>query len=172
MDAMSTAREIFTAALGLSAPWQVVAIELDTAAQELVLALDFPRGARFPCPACGVADQPVDDTETRRWQHLNFFQHTCDLKARQPRVRCATCGVKTVLVPWARSGSGFTWLFEAFALTLMQDMPTRGQRIGRPMGNLWRVLDHYVTTARDARTLGPSRPWVSTKPLRGGAITM
>ncbi len=56
MDAMSNAREIFTAALGLRALWQVVAIELDTAAQQLVLALDFPRGSRFPCPDGGAAD--------------------------------------------------------------------------------------------------------------------
>ncbi len=96
----------------------------------------------------------MHDTETRRWRHLNFFQHTCELEARQPRVRCATCGVKTVPVPWARPGSGFTLLFEAFALTLMQDMPMRAvsELVGEWDTRLWRVLEHYVTTTRDARS--------------------
>ncbi len=119
------------------------------------MAIDFPRGFRFPCPDCGAADQPVHDTETRRWRHLNFFQLTCELKARKPRVRCATCGVKTVSVPWARPGNGFTLLFEAFVLTLMQDMPMRAvsELVGEWDTRLWRVLDHYVTTARNARSL-------------------
>nr|CBX27644.1 hypothetical protein N47_H24660 [uncultured Desulfobacterium sp.]CBX27721.1 hypothetical protein N47_H25430 [uncultured Desulfobacterium sp.]CBX28367.1 hypothetical protein N47_G36910 [uncultured Desulfobacterium sp.]CBX29704.1 hypothetical protein N47_F13990 [uncultured Desulfobacterium sp.] len=42
------------------------------------------------------------------WRHLNFFQHEAYLTARVPRVDCGDCGIKTVEVPWARSGSGFT----------------------------------------------------------------
>lgn len=154
---MAATREVFTAALGLPDPWHVVGIELDAAAEQLVLTLDFTRGARFPCPDCGAGDQPVHDTEVQRWRHLNFFQHTCYLDARQPRIRCTACGVKTVPVPWARPGSGFTLFFEAFALTLMQDMPMRAvsDLVGEWDTRLWRVLDHYVTAARAARSLAP-----------------
>nr|CBX28135.1 hypothetical protein N47_G34590 [uncultured Desulfobacterium sp.] len=50
------------------------------------------------------------------WRHLNFFQHEAYLTARVPRVDCGDCGIKTVEVPWARSGSGFTLLFEALII--------------------------------------------------------
>ena len=53
---------LFTAALGLSAPWRVTRTEFDGA--QLDLYLDFPRGARFPCPAkdCAQGACVVHDT--------------------------------------------------------------------------------------------------------------
>ncbi|MDP3971834.1 MAG: hypothetical protein Q8P61_02855 [Candidatus Nanopelagicales bacterium] len=41
---------VFGAALGLVDPWQVTTVEFDEAAGRLDIGLDFPRGARFPCP--------------------------------------------------------------------------------------------------------------------------
>lgn len=149
--------QLFAVALGLQSPWEVVETWLDRTANHLRLTLDFARGARFACPACSTEDCPVHDTKARRWRHLNCFQYACYLEARQPRVRCPNCGVKTVPVPWARPGSGFTLLFEAFTLTLMQDMPIRAvsDLVGEWDTRLWRVLDHYVTEARDQRSLAP-----------------
>ena len=54
---------------------------------------------------------------------LNFFQHRAWLHARTPRTRCGRCGVHLASVPWARPNSGFTLLFEAFALMLAVQMP-------------------------------------------------
>ena len=42
---------LFTAALGLTPPWRVSRVEFDAGAGRLDLYLDFPRGARFACPA-------------------------------------------------------------------------------------------------------------------------
>ena len=50
-------------------------------------------------------------------------QYQTTLTAQVPRVRCDSCGVHQVEVPWAREGSGFTLLFEAMALRLIADMP-------------------------------------------------
>jgi hypothetical protein len=58
-------------------------------------------------------------------QRLHFFQHHCYITARVPRTNCPDHGVKRVLVPWAREGSGFTLLFEQAALMLAREMPVR-----------------------------------------------
>jgi hypothetical protein len=55
---------------------------------------------------------------------MDFFQHQAHLHARVPRVKCPDgCGVKQLDVLWARSGSGFTLLFEALILSYCKEMP-------------------------------------------------
>ncbi len=60
------------------------------------------------------------------------------------------CGVKTVAVPWARPGSGFTLLFEALVMTLVRQMPVRAASriVGEHDTRLWRIVHHYVGAAR------------------------
>ncbi|MCH7871603.1 MAG: P27 family phage terminase small subunit [Planctomycetes bacterium] len=91
------------------------------------------------------------DSSERTWRHLNFFEHKTLLHARQPRVECPDHGVKTVEVPWARPGSGFTLLMEAFILLLVQGGMTAAQAarlIDEHDTRVWRVLQHYVEQAR------------------------
>jgi transposase len=82
---------------------------------------------------------------------MNFFQHQTYLHARVPRVNCVhECGVKQIDVPWARPGSGFTLLFEALILSYCKEMPANkvGELMGEHDTRLWRVIHHYVDTAR------------------------
>ena len=85
------------------------------------------------------------------WRHLNFFQHKTVLKASIPRVSCDKCGVKQVSPPWARTGSGFTLLFEAFLLSMVKAMPVANvaEIVEEHDTRIWRVLDHYVSQAVD-----------------------
>ena len=140
-------------ALGLTPPWTVTRSDFDPEAKRLDIQIDFAPGSRFPCPTCGAADCPAYDTEQKSWRHLNFFQHQAYLNARVPRVRCATCGIRQVHVPWARPDSGFTLLFEALLMTMVSAMPvnTVANMVGEHDTRLWRVLHHYVEQAR-ART--------------------
>ena len=137
-------------ALGLTPPWTVSRAVFDPEAHRLDIQIDFAAGSRFACPACGAADCPAYDTERKIWRHLNFFQHQAYLAARVPRVRCDTCGVKTVNVPWARPDSGFTLLFEALVMTMVSAMPVRAvaRIVGEHDTRLWRVVHHYVDQAR------------------------
>jgi len=153
---------LFTLALGLESPWMVSETQFEPAAGTLRLRLDFPRGSTFICPECGAGDCPVHDTVERTWRHLDFFQHQAFLTARVPRVDCLKCGVKQVAVSWARPGSGFTLLFEAYALVLARHMPVRpAAALLRITDNrLWRILKHHVSQAlekislEDLRQLG------------------
>ena len=114
---------LFTVALGLSAPWWVTWTEFD--GERLDLCLDFPRGARFACPAKGCVQGVcvVHDTADKVWRHRDFFQYKALLHARLPRVCCPEHGVRQVSVSWARPGSSFSMLFEALALTFTAAMP-------------------------------------------------
>jgi transposase len=143
-------QRVFELGLGLTPPWHVVRIAFDPAAKRLEVHLDFEKGSRWKCPDCEVLECPVHDTVDKEWRHLNFFQHEAYLHARVPRVRCQEHGVLLVGVPWARAGSGFTLLFEALLMAMMEEMPVKatGQLVGEHDTRLWRVLLHYVDQAR------------------------
>jgi transposase len=144
--------ELFRVALGFDEPWKVQKVEFVATEGQLHIWLDFPAGSTFPCPSCGKTPCGVYDTEERTWRHLNFFEHRTLLHARVPRVECPADGVKTVPVPWAQAGSGFTLLMEAYILLLVQGGMTPAQ-VGRLIGahdtRVWRVLKRYVDQARD-----------------------
>jgi transposase len=54
-------------------------------------------------------------------------------------------------MPWARTGSGFTLLFEAMIMTLAKSMPVKtiAKFVNEHDTKLWRVLHHYVDDARE-----------------------
>jgi transposase len=143
--------DLFQMALGLVPPWMVKRSAFDATAKRLDIYLDFGKGSRFLCPECGAPDCPAYDTEEKIWRHLNFFQHEAFLHARVPRVTCKGCGIKQVSVPWARSDSGFTLLFEALVMAMVQAMPVAvvARMIDEWDTRLWRVIHHYVEAARD-----------------------
>jgi len=151
----SPTEQLFQVALGLAQPWVVSKIEFSEAEHRLDLWLDFPAGSKLPCPQC-QARCGVYDTAERTWRHLNFFEHQTFLRARQPRIDCPDHGVKTVDVPWARPGTGFTLLMEAFILVLVQNGMTAAQAarlVDEHDTRLWRVLRHYVDEARERQDL-------------------
>ena len=143
-------QELFKLALGLEDPWQIAQIEFTGEEKRLHLTLDFPEGSQFPCPECGKLCG-VHDTKKRTWRHLNFFQYETYLHARQPRVKCSDHKVKTVNLPWSRSGAGFTLLFEALVMALAENGMTPNA-IARVVGEhdtlIWRIVTHYVIDAR------------------------
>jgi transposase len=142
--------ELFQLALGLAPPWKVMRSAFDVETGRLDIHIDFPRGSRFACPACGAGCSAYD-TDEKAWRHLNFFQHEAYLHARVPRVNCQTCGVKRVGVPWAREDSGFTLLFEAYIMSMVKAMPVNivAGKINEQDTRLWRIVHHYVESACD-----------------------
>jgi transposase len=143
--------DLFQLALGLTPPWQVSSSEFDPRQKRLDIKIDFPRGSTFGCPECGQTGNKAHDTVEKTWRHLNFFQHEAYLSARVPRVRCDTCGLRLVNVPWARPGSGFTLLFEAMIMILVKSTPVKtvAAFVNEHDTRLWRILHHYVDQSRE-----------------------
>lgn len=148
---MMNSETLFSQALGLQAPWTVGRVRFehaDNAQRQLHLHLEFTKGSKFKDDS--GADCPVHDTVEHSWQHLGFFEHHCFIHAKVPRITTSEGKVRTASVPWARPGSGFTLLFEAFALALIErEMPVN--RVAEILGvypqRLWAVFNHWVAKA-------------------------
>ena len=145
--------DIFAKALNLPAPWSISSVEFkpdSSGAMELHINLSFPRGSKFACPECGT-EASAYDTTPRTWRHLNFFQYKTYIHANLPRVKCGEHGVKTINVPWAREGSGFTLLFEGWVIELAKHLPvsTIANMVDEHDTRLWRFIKHYVDEARN-----------------------
>lgn len=139
---------IFEAALNITAPWGIEEIRFDYDRRRLDIILGFQRGAEFHCSEC-QQKLTAYDTRMREWRHLDFFQFETHIYAPLPRTECPVCGVKTVRVPWARPESGFTILFEAWAIELSQQMTIKAasDRLRVTDDRLWRLLRKAVTEA-------------------------
>src|SRR5690606_17681398 len=119
---MTNSQDIFAIALGLEEPWHIKEIAFDRNSSRLDIHLGFTKGFKFK--AGDGLFYSAHDTVKRSWQHLNFFQHHCYIHAKVPRIKQGDGKTRTVSVPWARPGSGFTLLFEAFAMLLIEnEMP-------------------------------------------------
>lgn len=142
--------KLFEAALGIVAPWYINGVDFDTAKKTLTISVDFVAGSRFTL--AGVAGaHPAHDTVTKRYRHLNFFQHECYLEVRVPRVRLPDGGIRQVEPDWAGRLSGFTLLFEALILTLCREMTFAG--VARMVGLSWHqvtaICKRYVDLGRE-----------------------
>jgi transposase len=142
---------LFTAALGLQAPWEVADVDFEPEQGRIDFQVAFRSGAQFSCPNCAAAHPSVHDTRERTWRHLNFFQFEAYIQAKVPRIACSPCAKTTqVEVPWARPHSGFTQLMEALVVTLSKAMTVRqvAQLLNVSDMRIWRSLDYYLGQAR------------------------
>jgi transposase len=145
--------KLFAMALGIQDPWFITRIEFIPAEKgqlrgQIEILVDFKRGSKFR-DSDGIA-QSVHDTVERTWQHLDFFQHTCLIHARIPRIQTSSGNTLQVEVPWARPGSSFTLLFEAFGMLLVEnEMPF--SKVGEVLGvDGRRVQNFFNFWVRDA----------------------
>ena len=142
-------------ALNLASPWYIEDVQMskpdDSGSGQMDIYLNFKRGSKFKDKS--GQECKVHDTVERKWQHLNFFEHTCYIHARVPRIVDKDKKVKTVSVPWARKNSGFTLLYEAFSMLLIEsEMPVKkAAKILRINDmRVWRMFSYWVGKAFNA----------------------
>lgn len=140
--------KIFELALNLSAPWYVEKVEIKEvdSIKELHLTIGYRKGY--------FVDQDgkskVHDRVDRKWRHLNFFEHECYIHCQVPRLKDTDKKVKQTAIPWARSGSGFTLLFEAFSMCLIeQEMPVNkvGKVLKEYPNRVWTIFNYWIEIA-------------------------
>ena len=151
--------ELFTKLLGLGEDWEVYETKYDEEHHMIFIRVretaqlrnsqrcrrDKRRKATF-----------YDHVEPRRWRHLNVFNCECVIECALPRFKCADCGeIWRVKAPWEGKCKGLSEEFEAFALTLMKEMPVKsaGKILNESDKRLWRVLKAYVKEAREGLDL-------------------
>lgn len=132
-------KELFSLALNLESPWYIKDVSMErpdkSKSGTINISLDFARGSRFK-DSHGI-ECPVHDTVCKTWRHLNFFEHTCYIQARVPRIITSEGKVEQVQVSWSRPGSGFTLLLESLAMLYIESE--------MPMKNAAKLLKIYDT---------------------------
>jgi transposase len=148
-----TETALFEAALGIAKPWYIEGVNFEPGTGPLsqgtiTIIIRFHKGSKFM--GSDGLEYTVYDTRPRVWRHLNFFQHVCHIDAPSPRIQLESGKTETVEVPWARPGSQFTLLIEAFMMLLMKSEMTMA-KVATIMDvsrdRVERVFEHYVKEA-------------------------
>lgn len=144
---------IFALALGISSPWEISSINLDTSKRELNLEINFQRGSLFSYTdeeTGEINSYKAYDTKQKTWRHMNFFEYRCYIHAKVPRVKLPNGKVKLVKTPWEGKVHGFTLLFEAFILQLVKSLPVHqvSKMVGSYDNKIWTLLKMYTKQAR------------------------
>lgn len=115
----------------------------------MVIFVDFTKGNKFDYSHSddNISGKfPVQDTVQKSWQHLNFFEHSCHITARVPRVTTDDGKVRLITTPWEVMNSGFALLFEALLLQRSSNMPVN--KVSKLTGifnfSIWELLKRYV----------------------------
>ena len=147
-------RDLYATILGLTAPWKVTGVELDSKLERVAVTVEAADHLAFVCPECGESC-PGYDTRERRWRHLDTCQYQTVLVAKVPRIKCSEHGVRQIQVPWGEAGSGFTALFEAVVIDWLKEATTAA--VARRIGLTWDEVDGIMQRAV-ARGLARRKP--------------
>jgi transposase len=145
--------KVFHQILALGDAWRVQQVEYVAAESKvLIRVVETPAlWATQSCPHCQAKTiAGYDHAPERRWRHLNVCQLESEIVCALPRGQCKACQkVSTVRAPWEGRSRGLTQEFEAFALTLMREMPVSkaGEILGETDQKLWRALFAHVDAA-------------------------
>lgn len=129
MKEFTNFEEMFAQSIGLEYPWRIDKAEFDDQTRQVHIYVTASKTAQYPCPECGKQHKRYDDESERIWQHGDVVFFPCYVHCRRPRVKCDICGkTHVVTAPWARKGSRYTLLFEAYAMLLAEKLPIEQAR--------------------------------------------
>jgi transposase len=119
-----------------------------------------PTRASAICSGCGETKTHIHDVKpTRTWRHTDCWNVPTLVRAAPRRVRCRHCGVRIEQVPWARTRSRFTHLFEAEVLRRARDCSISGvcRQLGLHWTSVMRLIERWVEEAAARQFRRPLR---------------
>lgn len=150
---------LFLQALWLSSPWYIEDMQLDVEQERLDIYLDFEKWWKFL--NCDWDMVWVEQTVTKTWKHLFFWQYPTYLHARVPKLKSKDWKVHMIDVPWSRSWSGFTLLFESMVLELLKHMPVSklADQLQENDERLMRIASYYVNKSKQQADYSKITRW-------------
>jgi transposase len=148
---MTTPEQTFHRLLGLDECWNVTSLEYKEA--ENIFRIGVEETSKLWAKETQRLGQTVtgyDHVEPMEWRHLNVFSKECVIVCRLPRgCRANDKTVYRVTPPWEGRSKHFTDEFEAFALTLIKEMPVKkaGEILKETDQRLWRMVMAHVQAA-------------------------
>jgi len=104
--------------LGIHSPWEIISVNLNIAESRVDIYVEYTN-LSGKCPECGDLHPKYDDRKSRTWRHLDTMQFATYIHCQLPRLNCSVHKVKSLQAPWANKQSGFTLMFEAFAIKVL-----------------------------------------------------
>jgi len=135
---------ILTEQLFAAKGWRVTATTRE--AKRVVVDLEPTRGSAI-CSGCGETKTHIHDVKpTRAWRHTDLWDTPTLVRSALRRVRCRHCGVRIEQVPWARTRSRFTHLFETEVLRRARDCSIAGvcRQLGLHWTSVMRLIERWV----------------------------
>jgi len=133
--------------LGISSPWEISSVDLKMEQSRVDIYVEYT-DSKGKCPECGVIHPKHDNRKVRTWRHLDTMQFSTFIHCQLPRVKCPDHKVKSVQAPWANKQSGFTLMFEAFAIRLL--LTSQSVESARKLLKLsWHQVEAIKTQAVD-----------------------
>ena len=158
-----TPEQTFGQLLGLGKSWKVVESRFEPESSTFFLKVEeTPELWPEESARAGTPVVCHDHVEPMQWRHLNVFNKECVIVCALPRGRQGDDSkVYRVTPPWEGRSKHFTQEFEAFALTLLREMPVKraGQILGESDTRMWRMLFAHVKAAH-ARLSFDNVVWV------------
>lgn len=150
--------DLYQAILGIAAPWRVVKVDLALEEGQVDVWVEHGRGVRFACPECGRPCGVYDHSAERTWRHLDTCQYKTLLHASAPRVKCDEHGVKQAALPWSEPRSGFTALFERFAIDVLRatDVTKAAAILRISWDEAWTIKRRAVERGQARRAADPT----------------
>jgi transposase len=146
-----TPEETFEKLLGLGSSWKVIRTDYEEENNAFVICVTETEALWAEESAkSGQTVTCYDHVEPMQWRHLNVFNKECLIVSALPRGRRSQDGsIYRVTPPWEGRSKHFSKEFEAFALTLMREMPVKkaGEILGETDQRLWRMLHAHVEAA-------------------------
>jgi transposase len=145
--------KMFQQILALGEAWRVARMDYQEKEQRVLIRVEetFALWPQESCAHCGSKTvRGYDHAPEWRWRHLNVCPLQSEIVCALPRGECQSCRkVYTVRAPWEGRSRGLTQEFEAFAWTLMREMPVKkaGEILGETDQKLWRALFAHLDAA-------------------------
>lgn len=114
-----TSTEFYRQILGLEKPWSVKKVDLDMAANRVVIVVEIDRSTKWFDPETFERATLHKWTE-RRWRHLDTCQFETIIEASVPSVKYRDGRIEEVAVPWADRYQRFTKLMEQAVIMWLQ----------------------------------------------------
>ena len=150
--------ELYEGILGLTPPWKVEAVKLDTESKSVEVKVKYQEGTLWASEA--GERLPVYDHVERCWRHLDTCGFETRLICRVPRVQTPEGKVETVPVPWAGQRSRFTLLYERFAIEVLlacRSVSAAAELLRLSWDELQRIMERAVQRGWERRELAGLR---------------
>jgi transposase len=148
---------ILTGQLFAAKGWRVKATTRET--EYVVVDLE-PTRASAICSGCGETKKRIHDVKpVRTWRRTDLWNVPTLVRTAPRRVRCRHCGVRIEQVPWARTRSRFTHLFEAEVLRRARDCSISGvcRQLGLHWTSIMRLIERWVEESAEKQFRRPLR---------------